>query len=135
MSNARDAVSVQINDHAGFVTFELRGVLYGNDLLEVTEQTYRALDEPWRYNRLYDLRAFVNVVQLADIVALVEQWPKLAGRKAPMRWAILTDDPVRLARTQAFSPLFPDVTVQSFGKLAEAITWLTNDLAMEHTAA
>ncbi len=125
MAGTRNAVSVQINDHAGFITFELRGVLYGSDLLKVTEQTYSTLNNPWRYNRLYDLRAFVNVVQFEDLVALSEQWQRIAGRDRPIRWAILTDDPVRLARTQAFSPLFPDIMVRTFGTLANAITWLT----------
>ncbi len=125
MANKRNAVSVQINDHAGFITFEVRGVIYGKDILDVTEQTYSTLDTPWRYNRLYDLRAFVNVFQFEDFVALSEQWQRIAGRNAPMRWAVLTDDPVRLARAQVFSPLFPDITVRTFGTLADAIAWLT----------
>jgi hypothetical protein len=126
---------VQINDHAGFVTFELRGVVYGADLLETTERVFRGLDEPWRYNRLYDIRAFINVLQPSDFADLAEQWLALAGRPAPMRWAIVTDDPVRLARAEAFAPLFPDITVRTFATPAEAITWLTGDLTADHVAA
>ena len=111
MSDRPNAVAVQIIDHAAFIAFALNGVAYGNDLLPVTEQTFRGLTEPWRYNRLYDLRRLINVLQPADFVALAEQWPKLAGRTVPMRWAIVTDDPVRLSRAQAYGPLFPDITV------------------------
>ena len=50
-----------------------------------------------------------------------------------MRWASLTDVPVRLAPARAFSPLLPDITVQSFGAQAEAIAPLTRDLAAKHT--
>jgi len=135
MSDRRNAISVQINDHAGFITFALRGVVYGNDLLKVTEQTFRGLVEPWRYNRLYDLRAFINVFQPEDFVALSEQWPKLAGRHVPMRWALLTDDPVRLSRAAVYGPLFPDITVRAFDTLAEAISWLTGDLTADQAAA
>ena len=135
MSDRSNAVSVQINDHAGFITFALHGVVYGDELLDVTERTFRDLAKPWRYNRLYDLRAFINVLQPEDFVALSEQWPRLAGRQVPMRWAILTDDPVRLARARAYAPLFPHIAVRTFGTLAEAISWLTGDLTIDQTAA
>ncbi len=135
MPHKRNAVTVQINDHAGFVTFILRGVVYGPDLLDITERTYRQLDEPWRYNRLYDIRGFINILQYEDFVALTEQWPKLAGRPAQMRWAILTEDPVRIARAEAFAPLFPQVEVRVFGKLKGAISWLTGDFHAHHVAA
>ena len=135
MSDGQNAVSVQINDHARFITFALWGVVYGDDLLAVTELAFRDLAEPWLYNRLYDLRRFINVLQPADFVALHEQWPKLAGRVVPMRWAILTDDPVRLARARAYAPLFPDVMVRTFDNLAEAISWLTGELTADEAAA
>lgn len=135
MSHKRDPIAVQINDHAGFVTFTLRGVLYGPQLLAVTEHTFRQLDEPWRYNRLYDIRGFINVLQFEDFVALADQWPKLAGRPARMRWAILTEDPVRIARAEAFGPLFPDIEVRVFGTLKTAISWLTDDFNARHAAA
>ncbi len=135
MSDAHNAVSVQINDQAGFITFALCGVVYGDHLLAVTEETFRGVAEPWRYNRLYDLRRFINALQPTDFVALHEQWPKLAGRVLPMRWAVLTDDPVRLARAKAYAPLFPDVTVRTFDNLAEAISWLTGHLTADQAAA
>jgi len=101
----------------------------------VTERVYRGLDEPWRYNRLYDLRAFINVLQFSDFVALVEQWQVLAGREARMRWAILTGDPVRLARADVYAPKFPDVEVRTFAAMAEAIAWLAGDLTADQAAA
>lgn len=125
MVGARDTISVEINDHAHFITFRLSGVLYGNDLLDITEKVYAALDEPWRYNRLYDIRAFINVLQFQDFVDLAEQWPRLAGRQQPTRFAIVTEDPVRVARTDAYGPILPNITARAFGSLAEAIGWLT----------
>jgi hypothetical protein len=135
MSVHQNAVSIQINEHARFITFALRGVVYGADLLDATERAFAGLAEPWGYNRLYDLRAFINVLQPEDFVALAEQWPKLAGRRASMRWAILTDDPVRLARAKAYGPLFPDITVRTFDTLADAISWLSDDLTADQAAA
>ncbi len=131
----RKAISVQINDHARFVTFKLRGLVYGPQLLEVTHQVYTGLSEPWRYNRLYDLRALINVLQPEDFVALVEQWRALAGPQAAMRTAIVTDDAIRIARLQAFAPLFPDVKLRLFDTLAAAIEWLIDSLAADQAAA
>ncbi len=131
MTTPHGTISVEINDHVHFVTFRMSGVLYGQDLLNVTERTYSTLAEPWRYNRLFDIRAFINVLQFEDFVALAEQWPKLAGRAQPTRFAILTDDPVRIARTHAYGPILPNITAKPFGNEAEAIGWLTEDIELQ----
>jgi hypothetical protein len=125
MVDSRDTISIEINDHAHFITFRLSGVLYGNDLLDITEKVYATLDEPWRYNRLYDIRAFINVLQFQDFVDLAEQWPRLAGRQQPIRFAIVTEDAIRVARTQAYGPILPNITAKPFSNLADAISWLT----------
>ncbi len=130
-----NAVSMQINDHAGFVTFGLRGVVHGADLLEATRQIYAMLDEPWRYNRLYDLRALINMFQPEDFVAIVEQWRALSAPQVARRAAVLTEDPIRIARLNLFAPLFPDVELGLFDTLGAAIEWLTEGLTADHAAA
>ncbi|ESQ73975.1 hypothetical protein [Asticcacaulis sp. AC402] len=126
-----DRITVQINDHAHFVTFKLRGIVYGSDLLKTTEVVYKGLNEPWRYNRLFDIRAFINVLQFEDFRATAEQWPALAGGAYPTRFAVVTDDPVRAARIEAFGPLFPDITTRVFSRTRDAIGWLNEGVAVQ----
>ncbi|EGF93685.1 hypothetical protein ABI_21270 [Asticcacaulis biprosthecium C19] len=120
-----NGITVQINDHAHFVTFKLQGIVYGSELLAKTEEVYRGLDEPWRYNRLFDIRGFINVLQFEDFQAMAEQWPLLAGGHYPTRFAIVTDDATRAARIEAFDPMFTDITSRVFGRSRDAIGWLT----------
>ncbi|ESQ88997.1 hypothetical protein ABAC460_14550 [Asticcacaulis sp. AC460] len=128
-------ITVQINDHAYFVTFKLRGIVYGSDLLEKTDEVYRSLEEPWRYNRLFDIRAFINILQFEDFRALADQWRSLAGGPTPTRFAVVTDDATRAARIEAFDPLFPDITSRVFSRTRDAIGWLTEGVQVHNVVA
>jgi hypothetical protein len=131
----RNGITVQINDHAHFVTFKLRGIVYGQELLDKTEEVYRGLDEPWRYNRLFDIRGFINVLQFEDFQALADQWPKLAGGPYPTCFVTVTDDAARKARIEAFIPLFPEITSRVFSRTRDAIGWLTEGVQVHNVAA
>lgn len=135
MTSRRNAISVEIHPEARFVLFRLQGVVYGKELLEVTERTYAQLSDPWLYNRIFDIRQFINVLQFEDFAALVEQWPKLAGRVQPFRAAIVTEDPVRIARTETFGRVLPNVTARTFGSMEEAEAWLNEDVPVRAAAS
>ncbi len=128
MTSRRNAISVEIHPEAHFVLFRLQGVVYGKELLDITERTYATLSEPWRFNRLFDIRQFINVLQFEDFAALAEQWPKLAGRVQPTRAAIVTDDPVRIARAESFTRVLPNITARTFGTMEAAEAWLAEDV-------
>ncbi len=125
---SRSGISAVVNPADRYIIFKFRGVLGGKDMLQATEEAYAGLDEPWLYNRIYDLRSFINIVSVEDLTALVKQWEKIVGRRhAPMRFAVVTDDPVRLARTKAYTPMFPHLDVAAFPTLAAAIAWLKEE--------
>lgn len=131
----RNGITVQINDHAHFVTFKLRGIVYGDELLAKTEEVYRGLEEPWRYNRLFDIRGFINILQFEDFRNMAEQWPALAGGKYPTHFAVVTDDATRAARIEAFGPLFSDIDARVFSRSRDAIGWLTEGVQVHAVAA
>ncbi len=124
MTSRRNAISVEIHPESHFVLFKLQGVVYGKEMLEATERAYASLTEPWRYNRLLDIRQFINVLQFEDYAALAEQWPKLAGRVQRLKVAIVTDDPVRIARADTYGRVLPNIEARTFGTMEEAEAWL-----------
>jgi hypothetical protein len=134
MTSRRNGISVEIHPEAHFVLFRLQGVVYGKELLDVTERTYAALTDPWAYDRLLDIRQFINVLQFEDIAALAEQWPKLAGRVRPLRVAIVTGDPVRIARAERFAPVLPNVVAHTCGTMEEAEAWLAQEAPVKQAA-
>ncbi|MEI9904381.1 MAG: hypothetical protein WDN06_10705 [Asticcacaulis sp.] len=122
---ARNGMDVVVNAGDRYIIFKPRGVVTMPEVLDITTQTYAGLEKPWLYNRIYDLRAFINIVSLDDLKLLIGQWDKIVGRRhAPMRFAMVTDDPVRIARAKAYGPLFPHVDQGVFSSLEEALAWL-----------
>ena len=134
---ARNGIDIAVNSTDHYILFTFRGVLNGKQMLEATTSAYVGLEKPWLYNRIYDLRSFINIVSLEDLTAQIQQWEKIVGRRhAPMRFGIVTDDPVRMARTKAFRPLFPHLDCEIFPDLDLAVTWLKSEatpLASERT--
>ncbi len=125
---SRSGISAVVNPADRYIIFKFRGVLSGKDMLDATAEAYAGLDEPWMYNRIYDLRSFINVVHVEDLKALIRQWEDIVGRRhAPMRFAMVTDDPVRLGRAKAYAPMFPYLDVGVFPTLAAAIAWLKEE--------
>jgi len=135
MTSRRNAISVEIHPESHFVLFKLQGVVYGRQLLDVTERTYASLTEPWRYNRLFDIRQFINVLQFDEFAALAEQWPKLAGRVQPLKIAVVTEDPVRIARADTFGRVLPNIEVRTFGAMEMAEAWLAEAAAVKVRAS
>ncbi len=135
MTSRRNGIAVEIHPEAHFVLFRLQGVVYGKELLDITERTYAALTDPWAYDRLFDIRQFINVLQFEDFAALAEQWPKLAGRVRPLRVAIVTEDPVRIARAETFGPVLPNIVARTFGTLDEAEAWLAESVPVKAAAS
>lgn len=134
---ARNGIDISVNSHDRFILFTFRGLLNGRQMLDATTAAYTGLEKPWLYNRIYDLRPFINIVSLEDLTALVRQWEAIVGRRhAPMRFAVVSDDPLRMARTKAYGPLFPHLDVAVFSSIDEAAAWLGSEampLASERT--
>ena len=134
---ARNGIDIAVNASDRYILFTFRGILNGRQMLDATTAAYAGLSKPWLYNRVYDLRAFINVVSLEDLQAQIKQWEGIVGRRhAPMRFGIVTDDPVRMGRAKAYGPLFPHLDVEVFPSVEEAIAWLKTEatpLASERT--
>ncbi len=125
---ARNGMDVVVNAGEKYILFKPRGVVTMAEALDITAATYAGLEKPWLYNRIYDLRAFINIVSLDDLKLLIGQWDKIVGRRhAPMRFAMVTDDPVRIARAKAYGPLFPHLDQEVFPTLEEAVAWLKSE--------
>lgn len=105
--------------------FRLIGAISGNVLLKAVEDAYRQVDDPGEYDHIFDLRRFINIVAFDDLSEGIAIWRRMRKRPdATTRWALITNDPLRIARTNAYIPLFPDVKADVFPSLAEAMTWL-----------
>lgn len=125
---SRNGIGITVNQTDHYILFTFRGILSGDQMVHATAAAYTGLDKPWLYNRIYDLRPFINVVSLDDLTRLVKQWEAIVGRRhAPMRFAVVTDDPVRMARTKAYGPLFPHLDVAVFPTTEAAVTWLKTE--------
>lgn len=125
---ARNGIDISVNSTDRYIVFTFRGILNGKQMLDATTAAYAGLEKAWLYNRIYDLRPFINIVSLEDLTAMVKQWETIVGRRhAPMRFAIVTDDPVRMARTKAYGPLFPHLDIAAFPEVDDAIAWLKTE--------
>jgi len=121
----RNEVTVDIDPSALLFHLRLIGAISGDMLLKAVEDAYRQADDPGEYDHIFDLRRFINIVAYDDLVKGVELWRRMRRHAdATTKWALITDDPLRIARTNAYMPLFPDVTVDVFTSLSDAMMWL-----------
>jgi hypothetical protein len=105
--------------------FRLIGAVSGNMLLKALGDAYRQVDDPGEYDHIFDMRRFINIVAYDDLAQGIALWRRMSKRPdATTKWALITDDPLRIARTNAFIPVFPDVKAEVFPKLDDAMTWL-----------
>ncbi len=96
-------------------------------------------DRPWRWNILFDMRAFEGHEVFAEWEAFARDWYGLAGdRDSGRRMAVVSEDPLIAARfsTHSYQDLFPTRDVRLFTVLEDAVAWAGADSlpARKHAA-
>lgn len=122
----RTGIDVDIHRDEQFVLFRLNGVVYARDVILRIEQIYGNLPDPWQFDMLFDVRGLINVFVYEDFRTLSERWHQIAGNYRPLRFAVVTTDPLRLERTETFAPMFENFEVKAFPTPAEAAVWLAS---------
>jgi len=114
-----------VDTEALLITLRLAGnepsAWYADRIIE----TYRAVPEVWRYNRLADHRKFRGFVTRDDLRRIAEAWAELtAGQPSGSRVAFVTRNALLRARVIAHSDLFAGQSRRSFTSMDDAMAWV-----------
>ncbi|MDC7675082.1 hypothetical protein [Asticcacaulis machinosus] len=112
-------------------THRLMTVKYYGDLDSKTIATslaehFKTLDQPWRYDALFDMRRFEGVVVLEDLAQMARAWNQgTKGKDAGRLTAIVSNDPLIFTRQKAYEAGQPLRIVKIFDDINQASNWLT----------
>lgn len=119
-------LSVFLDETHPILIARVFGPMPGDVLCEEFIRAYEEIGEPWRYDRLIDMRRYSGEMTLADMEYFASVWAEWTrdvpeGRKV----AIVAHDTGELARIEAHHSLYPKDTMRNFDTADEALDWLT----------
>ncbi|ESQ89830.1 hypothetical protein ABAC460_11040 [Asticcacaulis sp. AC460] len=118
-------VSVTVDETRRLITVRLIGNEPGQVYVDQALANYDRIDQPWRYNRLIDLRQYRGFMALSEIEQVGRYWAKrMVGRIERPRIALLTRDPLAHARIRSVGAMFTDIHFRAFKSRREAMDWL-----------
>jgi len=95
------------------------------DFIDKVFERLSQVEEPWTYERLFDLRRWDERLGHTGLQEMAERWAALTeGNIFHARIAVVSFDSAMAIRVPAISPLFPNETVCWFADFHEAIGWL-----------
>jgi ribosome modulation factor len=114
-----------VDDARRMITVKYFGDLDSKTIAETLAAQFQALEQPWLYDSLFDMRRFEGVVVLDDLAQMARAWNQAArGRDAGRLTAIVSADPLTHARQKAYEAGLPLRIVRTFNALTEATQWL-----------
>lgn len=121
----RSRLSLTIDEASRLMILRYIGDMEGGEINTSMMQQLAALDQPWTYDTLVDMRRFEGVVLGDEIQELGLRWSLLAqGRDKGRLIAVISDDPLVWARQSLTQAAFPFRRVAYFGTLDEGLDWI-----------
>ena len=121
----RPRVSVTLDPSTRIATVRYVGAINGDVIVPEVLRLYGALDRPWTYDCIWDMRRHTGSTETRDNEALARGWQAMCGGRDIGRYtAILSSDPLIAARLPLTQRLFPFRTLAVFGTVEAARGWL-----------
>ena len=116
--------SVTCNAEKRIVIIRVTGPMPSAMVIDKFLETYRSLQAPWSYRRLIDYRRFEGLINYEDIERFSRSWADLiCGNTTGSRVAVVTLDPLELARPSTVNHLFPNDVIRAFDSVDQALDW------------
>ncbi len=121
----RPRVSVTVDLAARIATVRYVGAINGDVIIPEVLRLYGALDRPWEYDCLWDMRRHTGHTETRDNEALARGWQAICGgRDIGRLTAILSGDPLIEARLKLTQRLFPFRTLEVFPTIEAGRAWI-----------
>jgi hypothetical protein len=121
----RPRVSLSVDTVLNTLTIRYIGDMDGASLYAQLLDQFLRLGEPWTYDLIVDFSRYEGVLLTSDNEAFGKVWENLAqGRDAGRLMAIVSRDPLIIARKAIRAYIFPNFIIDVFNDCAEAQTWI-----------
>jgi len=121
----RPRVSVSVDESGRIATVRYVGAINGDVIVPEVLRLYGALDRPWDYDCIWDMRRHTGSTETRDNETLARGWQSICGgRDIGRHTAIVSTDPLISARLTLTQRLFPFRTLAVFGSVEAARSWL-----------
>jgi hypothetical protein len=118
-------VSLRVDEGQKIAWLRYYGDLHGDALLNEIKAGVEAVEAPWTYDFVIDMRRFEGVTMLSDLTSFAAYWAELCGPedKGHMT-AVITVNPLVRARMSVTQSLFPKDEIEAFDSLDEGLEWI-----------
>lgn len=121
----RSRLNFSQNDEQKLLTIRYIGDLDGQAIVNGIARYLESVGEVWLYDIVIDMRRFEGFVPFDDLGRLARQWATIAqGRDMGRKVAIISSDPLVLARASAYPATFPTRVIRIFGDMVQAQNWI-----------
>ena len=121
----RPRVSVTVDPFTRIATVRYVGAINGDVIIPEVLRLYGALERPWEYDCIWDMRRHTGRTETRDNEALARGWQAICGGRDIGRYtAIVSDDALIGARLPLTQRLFPFRTLAVFATVEMARAWL-----------
>lgn len=132
----RSRLTLSVDDANRIIVFRYIGGIDGGDINVSMIDQLRQIDQPWDYDNIVDMRRHEGTVTAGEIEELAERWQKLAqGRDHGRLIAIVSDDPLVVARLPISRAAFSNRIVEGFSLMEEAMDWIDTQRGQQRAIA
>jgi len=123
----RPRVSLSVDKALNILTLRYIGDMDGATLYAQLLDQFLRVGDPWTYDLIVDFSRYEGVLLTSDNEAFGRVWEDLAqGRDAGRLMAIVSRDPLIIARKAIRAYIFPNFIIDVFTNCIEAQTWICN---------
>jgi hypothetical protein len=132
----RSRITVRLDEERKIILFRVVGDVDGAEIVDTLMKTYAALNEPWHYHRILDMRRHDGLMHICHIDDLRQRWQAMAGEDHNvMRGAVITHNPVSFARIGNVRTSFNNKNIYTFREFEEGMAWVEKGELPEYEMA
>jgi len=122
----RPRLSFNIDESQKLVVIRYIGNLPGDKIITDLSGHLKAMQSPWLYDMVFDLRRFEGFVPFEELSLLAIEWATIAkGRDKGRKVGIISEDPLTHARFSAYQQEFPTREFRVFRDYGATAAWIS----------
>lgn len=121
----RSRLNFSQNDEQKRITIRYIGDVDGQEIVNGIARYLETVGEVWLYDIIIDMRRFEGFVPFEELGRLAREWATIAhGRDMGRKVAIISQDPLVLARAKAYPATFPTRVIRIFAEMIDGENWI-----------
>lgn len=101
----------------------------GFKLFEHVRLEFEKVDQPWKYDCMFNMLPFQGHILFDELDAFRESWYRMVGdRDIGRKVASVSLDPLTAERFETYKVLFPTRVFRLFHTVTDAYAWLNGDI-------